>query len=110
MGRGANPSLRAVAGLHFTLHFALSYSNDYFRFGRATRAGGGLGLQTSVTRFTEGQTKDLSLSPAAVDLYSMTHVAESRYYEQIARDLEDNYDCVLYELIVPEHVTVRACA
>ena len=103
MGHGANASLRAVAGL-LGLHLTFSYSNDYFRFGRATRGGGGLGLQTSVTRFTEGTTKDLP--PVAVDLYSMTHVAESRYYEQIARDLEEKYDCVLYELIVPEHVTV----
>ena len=74
------------------------FSSRHFRLSRG-RADGAIGLQTSVTRFTAASPD--GGAPTSVTLFSMTHVAEQRYFDATAAALE-NYDCVLYELIVPE--------
>ena len=74
------------------------FSSRHFRLSRG-RADGAIGLQTSVTRFTAASPD--GGAPTSVTLFSMTHVAEQRYFDATAAALED-YDCVLYELIVPE--------
>ena len=50
-------------------------------------------LRTLVTRFTPGDQ-----SGRVVDLYSMVHVADLSYYEELERKMSD-YDYVLVELI-----------
>jgi hypothetical protein len=52
-------------------------------------------LKTGVYRFT---TKTGTSSAAVVDLFSMVHIADSSYFENI-KDRMKEYDVVLYELI-----------
>jgi hypothetical protein len=53
-------------------------------------------LQTKITRF-------VSVKPGApvssVDLYSVVHVADKSYYEELNKELAESYDAVYFELM-----------
>lgn len=65
------------------------------------RTRGELAVRTSIASFVSNE------GPARVelDLYSMVHVADRRYYEQIQSRM-DAYDVVLYELITDDANTM----
>jgi hypothetical protein len=53
-------------------------------------------FQTKVTKYVS-MTREAALS--SVDLYSVVHVADEAYYEDLNRDLANPYDAVYFELI-----------
>jgi hypothetical protein len=57
----------------------------------------GVELQTSISHFSDNKVE--------LDLYSMLHVADKSYYDNIEENMKD-YDIVLYELITDNSNTV----
>ena len=71
-----------------SLEGGAEFNSRHFRLSRG-REDGAIGLQTSITRFTKAEGGG---APTSVTLFSMTHVAEQRYFDATAAALED-YDC-----------------
>jgi hypothetical protein len=53
-------------------------------------------LQTKITRFVSVKA---GAPVSSVDLYSVVHVADKSYYEELNKELTDAYDAVYFELI-----------
>src|SRR5262245_43011005 len=93
-GQNAKPFAGKPWGGKVTDPFAAA-GQKYSRFTRLpTTRGGDPEFQTAVWTFRSATDPDTQ-----VDLFSVIHIGEKGYYEQINKMLDD-YDVVLYEMVI----------